>query len=122
MSLQMTSLRRLYANTYTDADKQDAINLLLGNFVPRAGTGHLWDLQSDIYLHAAGIAQRCRPCLYSALHMSSQEAFKALVGYFCSTLMSSVCDEIPCMHRRDPSRTHPRCILPLWGMEHCGPM
>ena len=50
----MTSLRRLYANTYTDAEKQDAINLLLGNFVPHAGTGHIWDLESDIYLHTTG--------------------------------------------------------------------
>ena len=52
--LQVTSLRRLYANTYTDAEKQDAINLLLGNFVPRTGAGHIWDLESDIYLHTTG--------------------------------------------------------------------
>ena len=50
----MTSLRRLYANTYTDSEKQDAINLLLGNFVPRAGQPHLWDLESDTYLHTTG--------------------------------------------------------------------
>ena len=54
----MTSLRRLYANTYTDADKQDAINLLLGNFVAAPGRSHLWDLESDAYLHTTGAPRR----------------------------------------------------------------
>jgi len=97
---QMTSLRRLYANTYTDADKQDAINLLLGNFVPRAGTGHLWDLQSDIYLHAAGIAQRCRPfdvlrCAWAANRLQGSWAALML------TPMSWDADASLCLDRRD---------------------
>jgi hypothetical protein len=33
---------------------QDAINLFLGNFVPdKPGQPELWDLETDVYLHAA---------------------------------------------------------------------
>lgn len=51
----MTSIRRFYSNAYTDAEKQDAINLFLGNFVPHHGHAALWELDSDYFLHA-GIA------------------------------------------------------------------
>lgn len=44
--------RRFYSNKYTDSEKQDAINLFLGNFVPRRGCPQLWELDSDQYLHA----------------------------------------------------------------------
>lgn len=47
----VTSIRRFYSNTYTDAEKQDAINLFLGNFVPRPNQPHLWELDTDYYLH-----------------------------------------------------------------------
>ncbi|KAI9330399.1 SacI homology domain-containing protein [Obelidium mucronatum] len=49
------SIRRYYSNSFTDAEKQDAINLFLGNFIPPPpgnGTGPMiWDLPSDYYLH-----------------------------------------------------------------------
>lgn len=48
----MTSIRRFYSNAYTDAEKQDAINLFLGNFVPQHGRAALWELDSDYFLHA----------------------------------------------------------------------
>ncbi|MEW5317861.1 MAG: hypothetical protein WDW38_009125 [Sanguina aurantia] len=48
----LTSIRRFYSNKYTDSEKQDAINLFLGNFVPRRGRPQLWELDSDQYLHA----------------------------------------------------------------------
>ena len=47
----ITSIRRFYSNTYTDAEKQDAINLFLGNFVPRHDQPALWQLDSDYFLH-----------------------------------------------------------------------
>lgn len=34
-----------------DADKQDAINLFLGNFVSEDGQPMLWELNSDYHLH-----------------------------------------------------------------------
>lgn len=49
---KLTTLRRYYSNTYTDSDKQDALNLFLGNFVPAAGQPAIWDLDSDYYLHS----------------------------------------------------------------------
>ena len=77
----LTSARRFYSNSFTDDEKQDAINLFLGTFrapkvtlisddgvpVP-ARMQHIWDLESDIHLHgsfgpsvtAAGIAQQER--------------------------------------------------------------
>ncbi|KAG0179411.1 phosphatidylinositol-3,5-bisphosphate 5-phosphatase [Apophysomyces sp. BC1021] len=45
------SIRRFYANAFSDADKQDAINLFLGNFVTKAGQPMLWELNSDYHLH-----------------------------------------------------------------------
>ncbi|GLI58435.1 hypothetical protein VaNZ11_000152 [Volvox africanus] len=48
----VTSIKRLYSNTYTDAEKQDAINLFLGNFVPMPHQPHLWQLDTDQYLHS----------------------------------------------------------------------
>ena len=51
----ITSIRRFYSNTYTDAEKQDAINLFLGNFVPQHDQPALWQLDSDYFLHT-GVA------------------------------------------------------------------
>ncbi|WIA12381.1 hypothetical protein OEZ85_012427 [Tetradesmus obliquus] len=48
----MTSIRRFYSNAYTDAEKQDAINLFLGNFVPSPAAPPLWELSDDYYLHS----------------------------------------------------------------------
>lgn len=50
----IVSMRRFYNNAYTDDEKQDAINLFLGNFVPEAGQTDLWNLSSDYYLHGGG--------------------------------------------------------------------
>lgn len=45
------NLRRFYSNSFTDAEKQQAINLFLGNFVPAQNGPRLWDLPSDAHLH-----------------------------------------------------------------------
>ncbi|PSC75191.1 phosphoinositide phosphatase SAC1 [Micractinium conductrix] len=50
----LTTVRRFYSNAWTDADKQGAINLFLGTFVPAPGRPHLWDLGGDAYLHTGG--------------------------------------------------------------------
>ena len=62
----MTSIRRFYSNAYTDAEKQDAINLFLGNFVPQHGHAALWELDSDYFLHA-GTASWEHTCQREAL-------------------------------------------------------
>lgn len=57
------TIKRYYSNSFTDAEKQDAINLFLGLFKPTKNLGEsegstvyqqrveLWDLSTDFYLH-----------------------------------------------------------------------
>ncbi|KAI7821076.1 SacI homology domain-containing protein [Gamsiella multidivaricata] len=46
------SIRRFYSNSFVDAEKQDAMNLFLGNYRVRKGTGPaLWELPGDYHLH-----------------------------------------------------------------------
>jgi hypothetical protein len=52
-----TTCRRFYNNAYTDSEKQDAINLFLGNFVPLPGKPHIWELETDYYLHTGAWAR-----------------------------------------------------------------
>ena len=48
---KLTSLRRAINNGFYDHEKQDALNLFLGHYVPAKGQPALWDLDSDHYLH-----------------------------------------------------------------------
>ncbi|KAG0210659.1 phosphatidylinositol-3,5-bisphosphate 5-phosphatase [Mortierella sp. GBA30] len=46
------SIRRFYSNSFVDAEKQDAMNLFLGNYRVRKGAGPaLWELPGDYHLH-----------------------------------------------------------------------
>uniref|UniRef100_A0A8C5SD77 FIG4 phosphoinositide 5-phosphatase n=1 Tax=Laticauda laticaudata TaxID=8630 RepID=A0A8C5SD77_LATLA len=47
----MQTLSRYYSNAFSDADRQDSINLFLGIFQPEEGKSHLWELPTDFYLH-----------------------------------------------------------------------
>uniref|UniRef100_H0V1T8 SAC domain-containing protein n=1 Tax=Cavia porcellus TaxID=10141 RepID=H0V1T8_CAVPO len=47
----MQTLSRYYSNAFSDADRQDSINLFLGVFHPSEGKPHLWELPTDFYLH-----------------------------------------------------------------------
>jgi hypothetical protein len=44
-------IKRYYSNSFTDAEKQHAINLFLGYYVAKDNTIDLWDLSSDFYMH-----------------------------------------------------------------------
>ncbi|GFS32318.1 phosphoinositide phosphatase family protein [Actinidia rufa] len=57
----LKSIKRYYRNTYTDGEKQDAINLFLGYFQPQEGKPALWELDSDYYLHVSGIGDDLIP-------------------------------------------------------------
>jgi hypothetical protein len=53
---------------------QDAINLFLGNFVPdKPGQPELWDLENDVYLHAAG-RQGCSTPAVFALYLPPEKS------------------------------------------------
>ncbi|ESQ48566.1 hypothetical protein EUTSA_v10020086mg [Eutrema salsugineum] len=47
------TLQRYYSNAYMDAEKQDAINLFLGYFLPQPDKPALWELGSDQHYNAA---------------------------------------------------------------------
>lgn len=44
------SFRRYYSNSFMDAQRQDAINVFLGNYRYKEGM-QLWDMSTDYYLH-----------------------------------------------------------------------
>ncbi|KAK4941771.1 phosphatidylinositol-3,5-bisphosphate 5-phosphatase [Elasticomyces elasticus] len=45
------SFKRYYNNSFMDAQRQEAYNLFLGNYVFQHGQPMLWDLTTDYYLH-----------------------------------------------------------------------
>lgn len=45
------SFKRYYNNSFMDAQRQEAYNLFLGNYVFAQGEPMLWDLSTDYYLH-----------------------------------------------------------------------
>uniref|UniRef100_A0AAX7SR62 SAC domain-containing protein n=1 Tax=Astatotilapia calliptera TaxID=8154 RepID=A0AAX7SR62_ASTCA len=47
----MQTLSRYYSNAFSDADRQDAINLFLQVYQPSEFKPHLWELPTDFYLH-----------------------------------------------------------------------
>jgi len=47
----LRSLKRYYSNAVSDPEKQDAINLFLGHFVPQHDKADVWELDSDYFLH-----------------------------------------------------------------------
>ena len=47
----LQSVKRFYRNAFTDLEKQQIIELFLGVYEPRRGTPHIWDLESDLFLH-----------------------------------------------------------------------
>lgn len=54
----MQTLSRYYSNTFSDADKQDAMNLFLGIFRPSEESCHVWNLTNDFYLHNSKSIER----------------------------------------------------------------
>jgi hypothetical protein len=45
------SFKRYYNNSFLDAQRQEAYNLFLGNYIFAQGQPMLWDLPTDYYLH-----------------------------------------------------------------------
>ncbi|ODV91254.1 hypothetical protein CANCADRAFT_44858 [Tortispora caseinolytica NRRL Y-17796] len=45
------SIKRFYSNSFVDAQRQEAINLFLGNYVWEKGKEMLWNMTTDYYLH-----------------------------------------------------------------------
>ncbi|GMM31096.1 phosphatidylinositol-3,5-bisphosphate 5-phosphatase [Martiniozyma asiatica (nom. inval.)] len=49
------SFKRFYSNSIMDAQKQEAINLFLGNYIHKDGEPRIWELNTDYYMHNTGI-------------------------------------------------------------------
>lgn len=47
----MQTLSRYYSNTFSDAEKQNTINIFLGIFVPDENKPQIWEYQNDYYFH-----------------------------------------------------------------------
>ncbi|KAI9598359.1 SacI homology domain-containing protein [Syncephalis fuscata] len=62
----LEAIKRYYSNSFVDAEKQGAINLFLGNYIPHHGGPPLWELQSDHHLH--NLDPRVRRPRYSYIH------------------------------------------------------
>lgn len=45
------SIKRFYSNSFVDAQRQDAINLFLGNYIWKPNAPPIWELNTDFYLH-----------------------------------------------------------------------
>ncbi|KAG7160580.1 Polyphosphoinositide phosphatase-like [Homarus americanus] len=57
----MQTLSRYYSNTFSDTEKQNAINLFLGVYIPREEPVPIWELSSDYLLHHT-LTRGVRPC------------------------------------------------------------
>ncbi|XP_040139135.1 polyphosphoinositide phosphatase isoform X2 [Ictidomys tridecemlineatus] len=73
----MQTLSRYYSNAFSDADRQDSINLFLGVFHPNEGKPHLWELPTDFYLHHKN-TMRLLPTRRSYTHWWTPEVIKHL--------------------------------------------
>eukprot|EP00727_Mastigamoeba_balamuthi_P010159 m51a1_g5766 putative sac domain-containing inositol phosphatase 3 (907) ;mRNA; f:1233804-1237233 len=47
----LATVRRYYRNSFTDAEKQSAINVFLGVYNPRKEPLDIWEMATDYYLH-----------------------------------------------------------------------
>lgn len=47
----MQTLSRYYSNTFSDAEKQNTMNLFLGLFVPEPNRPPIWEYPNDYQLH-----------------------------------------------------------------------
>lgn len=85
------TISRYYSNAFSDAEKQQSINLFLGIFAPNEACPNLWELPTDYYLHnldAAGKYPLVRKSYCQwwdtnvpfYLPMSLEEAMKGMDG------------------------------------------
>ncbi|CAK44572.1 hypothetical protein M747DRAFT_59093 [Aspergillus niger ATCC 13496] len=73
------SFKRYYNNSFLDAQRQEAYNLFLGNYIFSQGQPMLWDLSTDYYLHHAdprSWSNKRRPnyiCWYTPKNLKEKE-------------------------------------------------
>uniref|UniRef100_A0AAR5QGL2 SAC domain-containing protein n=1 Tax=Dendroctonus ponderosae TaxID=77166 RepID=A0AAR5QGL2_DENPD len=80
----MQTLSRYYSNTFSDAEKQNAINLFLGLFKPSENQAQIWEFASDYYFHhkpnifsLKSLTQWWEPGVYGCLPYAYNDVTKA---------------------------------------------
>lgn len=56
----INSIKRMYSNSFVDRDRQEAINLFLGNYVYSRHAPKLWEYKTDFLLHNAMTIENLR--------------------------------------------------------------
>ncbi|CAH1159816.1 unnamed protein product [Phaedon cochleariae] len=91
----MQTLSRYYSNTFSDAEKQNAINLFLGLFIPEEEKPQIWDYTNDYYFHH-------KPIIFSLKSMTQwwdNGVLKCLPYAFND--LTKACSELIQVHSRD---------------------
>ncbi|CDK29343.1 unnamed protein product [Kuraishia capsulata CBS 1993] len=109
------SVKRFYSNSFVDAQRQEAINLFLGNYVWEKGMPMLWDLDTDYYLHNNyfGSNFRLRP---SYTHWFTDENLKDIKKEILHQLEETT-DEDPTLAKLIIKRIepYPGCFDNYWN-------
>ncbi|XP_074601767.1 polyphosphoinositide phosphatase FIG4 [Brevipalpus obovatus] len=66
----MQTLSRYYSNAFSDADKQNAMNVFLGIYRPSMNQFPIWKLETDFHLHNEKARERLRQERDSSRHMT----------------------------------------------------
>ncbi|XP_030749376.1 polyphosphoinositide phosphatase [Sitophilus oryzae] len=91
----MQTLSRYYSNTFSDAEKQNAINLFLGLFKPKEKELQIWDYINDYYFHH-------KPIIFSPKSLTqwwNEGVFKCLPYAFNDVTKS--CFELIQVHSKE---------------------
>ncbi|XP_044255636.1 polyphosphoinositide phosphatase isoform X2 [Tribolium madens] len=91
----MQTLSRYYSNTFSDAEKQNTINLFLGIFIPDETKPQIWDYTSDYYFHH-------KPIVYSNKSLTQwwdSQVLKCLP--YAYNDMTKACSELIQVHSKD---------------------
>jgi hypothetical protein len=91
----MQTLSRYYSNTFSDAEKQNTINLFLGIFTPEENKPQIWEYTSDYYFHHKPIVDNNK----SLSQWWDKDILKCLP--YAYNDLTKACSEIIQVHSRD---------------------
>lgn len=90
----MQTLSRYYSNTFSDAEKQNAINLFLGLFKPSENQPQIWEYTSDYYFHHKPVTFQVK----SLTQWWDEEIMKCLP--YSHNNLTKACSELIQLHSR----------------------
>ncbi|KAG5869516.1 hypothetical protein JTB14_035113, partial [Gonioctena quinquepunctata] len=91
----MQTLSRYYSNTFSDAEKQNAINLFLGLFKPEGDKPQIWEYTTDYYFHH-------KPIIFSLKSLTQWWDAGVLKSLpYAYNDLTKACSELIQVHSRD---------------------